>query len=256
MHGGPGYWSKAFQHYAGSFLEQNLKMIYLDQRGCGRSEHSLATDYSLNRLVRDIEELRTHLGYKEWLVMAHSFGGILAVSYAHQFPDKTKGLILSNVTLHMSDSFQKQITKGSFLLNKSVQEVSKDTLELVMENYYEMVTSLLDNGLYFTLQYNDLEKKKEVDQIDQTGLHSDPDFQKFVFSSEEYFQDFSLLTSKISKPVLIIAGEYDDAVGPTHHHLFQFKNQIVKVLESSHHPYIENQTEFNQAILHFLKVGL
>ncbi|RFU69301.1 hypothetical protein [Bacillus sp. V59.32b] len=37
LHGGPGYWSKSFSEVAGSLLENQMDMIYLDQRGCGRS---------------------------------------------------------------------------------------------------------------------------------------------------------------------------------------------------------------------------
>lgn len=40
-------------------------MVYLDQRGCGRSEHSPTQDYSLNRLIEDIEELREFIGFQE-----------------------------------------------------------------------------------------------------------------------------------------------------------------------------------------------
>ena len=85
LHGSPGYWSKSFQHFSGECLEENLQMVYLDQRGCGRSEHSPTQDYSLSRLIDDIEELRVFLRIEEWFVMGHSFGGILAVNYAHRF---------------------------------------------------------------------------------------------------------------------------------------------------------------------------
>src|SRR4051812_32919663 len=37
LHGGPGYNSHTFEKAVGALLEQKLKMIYLDQRGCGRS---------------------------------------------------------------------------------------------------------------------------------------------------------------------------------------------------------------------------
>jgi len=70
-------WSKSFQLYAQELLEDKLEMIYLDQRGCGRSEHSPTQDYSLSRIIDDIEELRKFLGVNEWYVMGHSFGGIL-----------------------------------------------------------------------------------------------------------------------------------------------------------------------------------
>ncbi len=41
-------------------------------------------DYSLERVVKDFDEVRTKLGYKQWMVMAHSFGGIPATEYAYR----------------------------------------------------------------------------------------------------------------------------------------------------------------------------
>ncbi|MEN1968661.1 hypothetical protein WMZ97_11385 [Lentibacillus sp. N15] len=35
LHGGPGYWSKSFQHFSTKLLEDTMEMVYLDQRGCG-----------------------------------------------------------------------------------------------------------------------------------------------------------------------------------------------------------------------------
>lgn len=141
-------------------------MIYLDQRGCGRSEHNLIQDYSLKRVVEDTEALRIHLGIEEWWIIGHSFGGILAVNYASKFPNRMKGMILSNVTLHMLASFQHQIIRGASLLKKDVPEIDTLSLESFIKTCYEILTSLLENEVYFSFQYSDLEMKKEVDLIE------------------------------------------------------------------------------------------
>ncbi|WP_249872676.1 alpha/beta fold hydrolase [Oceanobacillus saliphilus] len=253
LHGGPGYWSKSFQHYSQQLLEDKLEMVYLDQRGCGRSENSPAQDYSLSRIIADIEELRIFLGVNEWYVMGHSFGGILAVNYAERYPEGTKGIILSNVTLNMIDSFGHQINKGSNVIGIEVRDLSTNNISSFIDSYFSILTQLLDKETYFKFQYMDLDNKKSVDLIDQYGLNSDPIFQQYVFSSEEYFQDFTLLSKDILKPVLIIAGDYDDAVGPKHHQLFNFPNSKTRVINGGHHPYIENQLEFKDAILNFVK---
>lgn len=253
LHGGPGYWSKSFQYFSQELLEEKLEMVYLDQRGCGRSEHSSTQDYSLSRFLDDIEELRIFLGINEWYVMGHSFGGILAVNYAQRFPESTKGIILSNVSLNMFDSFEHQIQKGFDILGMEKKQILRSNLELFMDTFYSILSKLMEKEEYFKFQYMDLENKKYVDKIDE-GLKSDPNFQLYVFSSEEYFQDFSSLIEQLSRPVLVIAGKYDDAVGPTHHHTFKFKDPKVRLLESSHHPYIENQLEFKDAILYFIKI--
>ncbi|AIF45285.1 alpha/beta fold hydrolase [Virgibacillus sp. SK37] len=252
LHGGPGYWSKSFQHYSKILLEDKLNMIYLDQRGCGRSEHSVRKNYSLNKLVNDIEELRVFLGINEWIVMAHSFGGILAVSYANQYPERTKGLILSNVTLNMYDSFDHQMKKGSKILRTKIKELSTKSISTFIEDYFSIVGKLMEVNEYFKFQYVDLANKRETDILDGGGLNSDPGFQEHIFSSEEFFQDFTTLTNKITSPTLVIAGAYDDAVGPSHHKLFEFKNSTEVMLASAHHPYIENQSEFKNSIMNFV----
>ncbi|MEC2158841.1 alpha/beta fold hydrolase [Virgibacillus halodenitrificans] len=252
LHGGPGYWSKSFHHYSKVLLEKKLNMIYLDQRGCGRSGHSLRKDYSLNKLVNDIEELRVFLGINEWIVMAHSFGGILAVNYANQYPEQTKGLILSNVTLNIYDSFAHQMKKGSEILRTEIKELSAKSISTFIEDYFSVVGKLMEINQYFNFQYVDVANKRAIDIIDEIGLNSDPDFQGFIFSSEEFFQDFTTLTNQISSPTLVIAGAYDDAVGPSHHKLFGFKNSTEVMLASAHHPYIENQSEYKNTIMNFI----
>jgi len=89
--------------------------------------------------------------------------------------------------------------------------------------------------------------------IDNEGLDSDPNFQKFVFSSAEYFQDFTLLSREIDNPVLVIAGKDDYAVGPSHHQSFKFNKMDVQVLTSGHHPYVENPATFKKVIMDFVE---
>ncbi|MDX8045834.1 alpha/beta hydrolase [Gracilibacillus sp. S3-1-1] len=187
----------------------------------------------------------------EWYVMGHSFGGILAVNYAKRFPEKTKGIILSNVTLNMFDSFTNQIQKGSEILGMEQKRIEWNNLEAFMDIFYSNLSKLMEKEVYFQFQYVDLQNKKIVDEIDE-GLRSDPIFQQYVFSSAEYFQDFTSLTKQINKPALVISGNFDDAVGRNHHETFKFKNAEVHRLESGHHPYLENQLEFKNAIFNFI----
>lgn len=64
----------------------------------------------------------------------------------------------------------------------------------------------------------------------------------------------ALLTEKVIQPVLVIAGKSDHAVGPEHHQRFKFQTQHVHIINGRHHPYIENQLEFKNAILDFISL--
>jgi proline iminopeptidase len=92
-------------------------MVYYDQRGSGYSENSSEGNYSPDRMIEDIEEIRKHYGAEKVYLLAHSFGGILATQYASKYPDHVKGLILANCTLNMKYSLQQQISYMNKLMN-------------------------------------------------------------------------------------------------------------------------------------------
>jgi proline iminopeptidase len=71
-------------------------LVLIDERGSGRSERlGDPTSYTLELMVKDIECVRRHLQVTEWMVLGHSFGGILAQAYAVQHPKRLLGLVLA-----------------------------------------------------------------------------------------------------------------------------------------------------------------
>ncbi|WP_148214263.1 alpha/beta fold hydrolase [Robiginitalea biformata] len=97
INGGPGMSSEGFLMMAGNLAENN-RVILFDQRGTGLSELDVVNDstVTMDRMVADIEALRRHLGINRWVVMGHSFGGILAYYYASKYPDRLLGMIQSS----------------------------------------------------------------------------------------------------------------------------------------------------------------
>ena len=103
LHGGPGS-GLGSGGYRRSPDPAVWRIIGIDQRGCGRSR-PLATDpgYDLaslttQRMIRDIEQVREHLGVERWLVAGGSWGSTLALAYALAHPDRVTGLALIAVT--------------------------------------------------------------------------------------------------------------------------------------------------------------
>lgn len=95
LHGGPGQGSQTFAGYAGPALEQRLRMVYLDQRGSGRSERPWDDAYSLGLLVDDLERLRQAWGVERISLVGHSFGTILALEYAAAHPERVERVVLA-----------------------------------------------------------------------------------------------------------------------------------------------------------------
>ncbi len=102
VHGGPG--SGCSTGARKSFNPERHRIILFDQRNCGRSTpHASdpAADLSLNtteHLIRDMEQLREHLGVEKWLLRGASWGVTLALAYAERHPQRVAGMIMASVT--------------------------------------------------------------------------------------------------------------------------------------------------------------
>lgn len=63
----------------------------------------------MDATVADFEALRRSLGVDTWVLLGHSFGGLLAVEYARRHPEATSGLILVETTTHLRDALTHQV---------------------------------------------------------------------------------------------------------------------------------------------------
>ncbi|MDR6527774.1 proline iminopeptidase [Chryseobacterium rhizosphaerae] len=250
--GGPGQGYSSFELMGGNNLEKNMKMIYMDQRGSGGSAQ--AEDYHLDKMIQDIEELRQHMKLNRVFLLAHSFGGIIAVNYAKKYPQYTKGLILANVTLHFlnDESLKEQIQYGNELLHTPAKDISKDSLQSEIAK----VSSLMrKKRIGYKFLTDDIETIKQMDKID--SLHPRIiDFGMAVITKPkeypEYYTDYTLLTKDIRVPVLIITGKKDKAVGTKHYQTFQFPNQKVASIDGGHLLYYEKNQDFVNTIGEFV----
>ena len=102
VHGGPG--SGCSTGVRKSFNPERHRIILFDQRNCGRSTphgSDPAADMSLNtteHLIRDMEQLREHLGVEKWLLRGGSWGVTLSLAYAERHPERVAGMIMVSVT--------------------------------------------------------------------------------------------------------------------------------------------------------------
>jgi proline iminopeptidase len=250
--GGPGQGYPSFELMGGSSLEKNMKMVYMDQRGSGGSGTS--ENYHLETMVQDIEELRQHLKLDKIFLLAHSFGGIIAVNYAKKYPQHTKGLILANVTLHFlnNDSVKEQIEYGNSLLKLKNKAVPKDSLSSELS---KISRAMRKKRIGYKFLTEDIETIKQMDKID--SLHPRIiDFGMAVISKpkefQEYYADYTPLTKDIRVPALIITGKKDKAVGTQHYRTFQFPDQKVVSIDGGHLLYYEKNRDFVDAVWSFV----
>jgi len=75
-------------------LEARHVVVYYDQRGTGRSELPVdTTRLVVARQIADLDEVRTGLGLGRVTLVAHSYGPLLAASYALAHPEAVRAMV-------------------------------------------------------------------------------------------------------------------------------------------------------------------
>ena len=87
------FWMPAVQ-----LLPQDRRMVIYDLRGHGRSSMPPA-GYTPTNFAQDLHELVAHLGLDRFVLVAHSFGGSVALEYAQTHPECVAGLILADARI-------------------------------------------------------------------------------------------------------------------------------------------------------------
>jgi proline iminopeptidase len=94
IHGGPGLDLESIYNDFASGLGRKHVVIFYDQRGGGKSELPADTSRLLAaRQIQDLDEVRQHFGLTKVTLVAHSYGPLLAASYAIAHPDAVKKMV-------------------------------------------------------------------------------------------------------------------------------------------------------------------
>ena len=250
VHGGPGAGSYTFEKLGGNQLEDQLQMIYYDQRGSGRSASAPNKDYALARMVLDLEELRQQLGLKSWVVMAHSFGATIATAYAHHYPERVRALVLVNGVLNPAASLDSMARYGTSLLPAAARPAPNLP---PMQRFGMVMGALQQQHLAYQLQFSADSLAVRAGRVARQ-VPANADFASQVFSGQlpDYGQDFVPATATLSTPVLVVAGQDDHTTGAAPYS-FRFPRQQVVILGGKHNSFQEQPAQFRQAVVSFVR---
>jgi proline iminopeptidase len=81
LHGGPGLDHSSFRPYLDP-LGDEFRLLYVDERGQGRSDRVDPATLSLDVLARDVDLLAEALELERFALLGHSFGAIITTKHA------------------------------------------------------------------------------------------------------------------------------------------------------------------------------
>jgi proline iminopeptidase len=229
INGGPGMNSDGFADLATALSKNNQAIIY-DQRGTGKSSVASpdSTNITMQLMIDDIETLRKHLKIETWIVLGHSFGGMLASYYATMYPQHIESLILSSsggIDLDLLNSVSSSI-------NSKLTQAEHDSVEYWTQKINNGDTSYyarLQRGTYLAPAY--LYNKKNVPVIARRLTQSNSQINGLVWDDMNRIKfDCAEKLATFNKPVLIIQGKQDvlDAsIAQKAHDVFKNSNLVM-----------------------------
>lgn len=269
LHGGPGYNSHSFAVLAGPALERGLRMVYLDQRGSGRSERPAGADYATATLVEDLEGIRRALGVAQISLLAHSFGGVIALEYAARHPGRVERMVLVSTP---PDFPRVCAVRRDRLL--ALRPALRDTLRAADSAaaargeaapgpcHLEFGTSWGDGdarkAFNDAIMFPDPKLRARQDSVDAaSGLRNTGEMGKAQFEGGLLGYRFTR-ASWLPMPVLVLAGRHDGAVGTGPQRALAEaipRGQYVEYPRAGHFPYLDEPARFARDVTTFLRGG-
>lgn len=240
MHGGPG-----LDHTSLLPLEplaDRFTLIFYDQRCNGRSEGADVTTMTWENLTADAEALRQRLGYEQWAVLGHSFGGNVALEYALRYPQIISRLILMNTggdQWWVNQNAPELLAKRGFSAN-AVQAARRFYSGQVTPGDYQSTVMKFFKAYFYRLSLLDMAKGMVF------GPRQKMRPEATIFGYSHLLMDWTVMNrlSEIKMPTLVIAGRYDFLFPPEHQAIMadRLPNARLELVErAGHNPQMEQQ---------------
>lgn len=205
VHGGPGADHVNLKDTLAP-LADHLQILFYDQRGHGRSDHSTSEFWNQRTWATDLKRLCDTVGLRRPVVLGSSFGGRVALTYAGLFPGHAGGIILANASGGCTDNELSIEIFRRLGGAEAAAAAERDLAENSAESRAEF--RRVCGPLYSSKPWSAEELQQQRARSIQT-----PDVNLHFFRDEApRFSPWSLLDC-VTSPVLLLAGE-DDPVCP------------------------------------------
>lgn len=256
IHGGPGLSHEYLLPQMTKLGDKN-RVIFYDQRACGRSTGAVTTEsINIAMFMEDIEAIRKTLGYEKITVLGHSWGGFLTMEYGIRHPDSVTKIILMNSAPASSEGFalfMKEWVKRVTPFQTELTEIKESKefrggLPAATEKYHRII--------FRTYCYNpqkaDLLNLFMTPEAFMNGSQVAEIFRQTLFSKP---YDLRPQLKKMDIPTLVIHGDFDVVPPITAQEIHDSipGSKFILLKNCGHFPYVEIPDELFMELRGFLK---
>ena len=275
LHGGPLNTHEYFENFPENLKKDGIEIYYYDQLGSYYSDQPGDTSiWEADNLVEQIEDVRKGLQLKNFYILGHSWGGMLAQLYGAKYRRHLKGIILSNTFAQIRDtkklsnskrsldstisnqvySLPEFSTKYRVMLDSIAQRQKiKDTqlLKTVLSLYRTKEDSIVRRNFNFRGDIRPEPLIRNGQHINRKMREQVPQVYKIMNA------DYISAIEKIECPVLIIGGFYDrmyqDLYPEMKKHFIKTKARVYVCPNGSHFSMWDDTENYFREVVRFLK---
>ncbi|MFJ7731700.1 alpha/beta hydrolase [Lysinibacillus sp. NPDC097231] len=247
------YYPRLFSEH----VYKHFQFIFLDHRGFVKPPRSLKQeDYTLDKIVDDIETARQLLKLEDFIILGHSGHAFMALAYAEKYPQYVQKVILLNSA--PTNNQERQQQSFSFF---------NETASAERTQQFEYDIAFLENDIH-----NDPDRRF-VHMCIRMGAHSFYDYTfdatfmwDGVYTNMEVidylwgvaFAERNLIQSmaQIDKPIFVGLGRYDYLVAPVSlwEPIDHSNKNVKKVIfeKSGHNPMFEEPDTFDRELINWI----
>lgn len=249
------YYSRVFSQN----LRKHIKFVFLDHRGFVSSPNNVdTTDFSLDKIIQDIERTRQQLNLGQIIIIGHSGHSYMALEYAKKYPDNVTNVVMIGISPDLSSSTEK-------LINQAWEEsVDPNRKKILRDNISQLpdkkIAELSPSEAFMKTYVRDGPKAWYNPNFDSSPLWDgiEVNIEMFSYMWGDVFGriDITKRLDQFQKPVFLALGRYDYLVGPPStwdpiRHNFQ--DLTVRIFEKSGHtPQYEQPELFDTTLLKWL----
>jgi proline iminopeptidase len=257
LSGGPGL-NCMQQKEVAVELGKKYRAILLEQRGTGLSiptPHD-STTINLKSAHEDINRLLDHLHIDSATLYGHSWGGMLALSYAVHFPNKINSIILvgtgpysvTDTSLWTTLSLNKNARYGRYEMRKRDSIMARNRAAPSKDDTVEYTKLEIYCGLY---------RKEAFDSIYPKIARADLNYKTMELLFKDLQKtgfDLSARLPSYKKNIYAICGRQDEVAFVTYElKILRPETEICWIQASGHYPMFEQPVEFYKILYTILE---
>lgn len=219
------------------YTANGYRVLRLDFRDQGLSD-SYPEEYKIEVHLKDIIDLLDHLEIEKVVPVGISYGAMVAMLMAVEYPERIKSMVLANVVARVTPYL------------KAASQAWQEAADLKDgRKFFRLAMPYIYSDYFYKHNQEFLESREEIlaDALDEKWLTR---FNRLAESSYEF--DINDRLTEIEMPVLLVAGERDILTPLEKMKEISKKlpdSRLLTINEAGHASCYEKMNEFNTAVL-------